>query len=118
MYARSRVVFSVREGALVVPEEALVPLGDKQYVFKVIGEGDKKVARRIEARIGQRVPGKVELLEGVKAGDLVVLAGQARLGQGDGVAVRIVDLNRPIPNPASVKSTNGTPAGRVNSSVL
>jgi membrane fusion protein (multidrug efflux system) len=118
MYARSRVVFSVREGALVVPEEALVPLGDKQYLFKVVGEGDKKVARRIEARIGQRVPGKVELLEGVKAGDLVVLAGQARLGQGDGVAVRIVDLNRPIPNPSSVKSTNGTPAGRANSSVL
>jgi membrane fusion protein (multidrug efflux system) len=118
MYARSRVVFSVREGALVVPEEALVPLGDKQYLFKVVGEGDRKVARRIEARIGQRVPGKVELLEGVKAGDLVVLAGQARLGQGDGVAVRIVDLNRPIPNPASVKSTNGTSAGRANSSVL
>jgi membrane fusion protein, multidrug efflux system len=109
MYARSRVVFSVRDGALVVPEEALVPLGDKQYLFKVVGEGDKKVARRIEARIGQRVPGKVELLEGVKAGDLVVLAGQARLGQGDGIVVRIVDLSRPIPNPASVKSTNGTP---------
>ena len=33
MYARSRVVFDVRENALVVPEEALVPLGDKQYIF-------------------------------------------------------------------------------------
>ncbi len=119
MYARSRVVFDVREGALMVPEEALVPQGDKQYLFKVVDEAGKKVARRIEARIGQRVPGKVEVLDGVKAGDIVVVAGQTRLGQGgDGVVVRIVDLNRQIPNPAAVKGTNGSAPGRTNSSVL
>jgi membrane fusion protein (multidrug efflux system) len=95
MYARARVVFDVRERALVVPEEALVPLGEKQYLFKVVEDGDSKLAKRIEARIGQRVPGKVEVLEGVKAGDLVVVAGQARLGRGEVVTVRIVDLNRP-----------------------
>ena len=33
MFARPRVVFAVREGAVVVPEEALVPLGDKQYLY-------------------------------------------------------------------------------------
>jgi membrane fusion protein (multidrug efflux system) len=41
-----------------------------------------------------RVGGKVEILEGVKAGDQVVTAGQARLLRGDAVAVRIVDLAR------------------------
>lgn len=96
MYARSRVVFDVRERALVVPEEALVPVGDKQYVFKVVdGPDGHKLARRIEARIGQRVPGKVELLEGVKDGDIVVVAGQARLARGDAQPVRIIDLNKP-----------------------
>jgi len=96
MYARSRVVFDVRERALVVPEEALVPMGDKQYVFKIVDDGEgNKIARRIEARIGHRVPGKVELLDGVQAGDVVVVAGQARLARGDAQAVRIVDLNRP-----------------------
>ncbi len=65
MFARARVVFSVREDALVVPEEALVPQGDKQFVVLVV-PGDKgPVSRRVEARIGQRVAGKVELLAGV-----------------------------------------------------
>lgn len=96
MYARARVVFGVRERALVVPEEALVPAGDKQFVFKVVdGPDGSKLARRVEARIGQRVPGKVELLEGVKDGDMVVVAGQARLTRGDAQPVRIVDLDRP-----------------------
>ncbi len=36
MFARTRTVFAVRESAVVVPEEALVPQGGKQYVVKVI----------------------------------------------------------------------------------
>jgi membrane fusion protein (multidrug efflux system) len=121
MYARSRVVFDVRENALVVPEEALVPLGDKQYIFKVIDEGGKKLARRVEARIGQRVPGKVEVLEGMAAGDVVVVAGQSRLGGGASVPVRVIDLTRPAgernggPKPGSAASSG---IARTNASVL
>ena len=96
MFARARVVFAVREAALVVPEEALVPLGDKQYVIKVVaGAGGAQLSQRIEARLGQRAKGKVELLAGVEEGDLVVLAGQSRLMRGDALAVRVVDINRP-----------------------
>ena len=115
MYARSRVVFDVRENALVVPEEALVPLGDKQYIFKVVDEDGKKLARRVEARIGQRVPGKVEVLEGMKAGDVVIIAGQSRLGAGASVPVRVVDLTRPAgdrngaPKPGSAASSGIAP---------
>jgi membrane fusion protein (multidrug efflux system) len=121
MYARSRVVFDVRENALVVPEEALVPLGDKQYLYKLVSEGDAKLAQRIEARIGQRVPGKVEVLEGVKAGDQVVIAGQSRLGQGASVPVRVVDLTRPggsRPAAAAARAGNATSGAARNSSVL
>lgn len=121
MYARSRVVFDVRENALVVPEEALVPLGDKQYIFKVVDEDGKKLARRVEARIGQRVPGKVEVLEGMKVGDVVIIAGQSRLGAGASVPVRVVDLTRPAgdrngaPKPGSAASSG---IARTNASVL
>ncbi|MFN0186546.1 MAG: efflux RND transporter periplasmic adaptor subunit, partial [Aquabacterium sp.] len=76
MFARVRIVFNVVEQAMVVPEEALVPLGAKQFIFKVVdGPGGGKVSQRIEARIGHRVPGKVELLDGVKPGDVIVIAG-------------------------------------------
>ncbi len=95
LFARTRIVFSRRENAMVVPEEALVPMGGKQYIYKV-GEGPNgKVSSRIEARIGLRLPGKVEVLEGLSAGDLVVTAGQARLGRGEAVPLRVVDLSRP-----------------------
>jgi membrane fusion protein (multidrug efflux system) len=96
MFARPRVVFSQREGAIVVPEEALVPLGAKQYVIRVVeGPDGKKVSQRLEARIGLRLPGKVEILEGLKAGDTVATAGQARLLRADGLPVRVIDLNKP-----------------------
>ncbi|MEO7152336.1 MAG: efflux RND transporter periplasmic adaptor subunit [Burkholderiaceae bacterium] len=92
MFARARLVFEVREQALVVPEEALVPQGGKQYLLKVVDEGNEKVTQRIEARIGLRVPGKVEILQGVAAGDIVVTAGQARLMRGERQTVKIVDI--------------------------
>ena len=94
MFAHARIVFSVRERALLVPEEALVPLGGKQYVIKLVdGVNGSRISRRLEARIGARVPGKVEILEGLVAGDTVVTAGQPRLMRADGLAVRVIDLN-------------------------
>jgi membrane fusion protein (multidrug efflux system) len=96
MFARPRVVFAVREGAVVVPEEALVPLGDKQYIFRIETAADgKKLSRKLVARIGLRLPGRVEVLQGLKSGDTVVTAGHGRLLRGDGQAVRVVDLSRP-----------------------
>jgi membrane fusion protein, multidrug efflux system len=107
MFARPRVVFSQREGAVVVPEEALVPVGGKQFLFKVIDGADgKKASQRLEARIGMRLPGKVEILEGVAAGDTVVTAGHGRLMRADSVPVRLIDLNRA---PGAGKPGEGKP---------
>ena len=92
MFARARIVFDVREAATVVPEEALVPQGGKQYLIKVVDGPGGKVSQRLEARIGLRVPGKVEILEGLAAGDVVVVAGQARLLRADGLAIKVVDI--------------------------
>ncbi|HET9820439.1 MAG TPA: efflux RND transporter periplasmic adaptor subunit [Burkholderiaceae bacterium] len=99
MYARARVVFAVREQAVVVPEEALVPVGGKQYLYKVVdapsdAPGAAKVAQRLEARLGARLPGRVEILSGIAPGDVVVTAGHQRLTRGDSVPVRVVDLAR------------------------
>ncbi len=92
MFARARLVFAVRERALVVPEEALVPQGGKQYLVKLVTGPDGKTTQRVEARLGLRIPGKVEILEGLAAGDQVVTAGQARLMGADGVPVRVVEV--------------------------
>ena len=45
LFARTRIVFAKRENALVVPEEALVPQGGKQYIFKVVDGPNGKVSQ-------------------------------------------------------------------------
>ena len=95
MFARARLVLSVKESALVVPEEALVPQGDKQFVIKLVPGEKGLMSQRIEARIGQRANGRVEMLAGLAEGDTVVLAGQARLMRGESQLVRVVDISKP-----------------------
>jgi membrane fusion protein (multidrug efflux system) len=106
MFARARVVFAVRERALMVPEEALVPQAGKQYVIKAVpapasasapsdGNGGRAlVSQRLEAKLGVRQAGKVEVLEGLAPGDLVVTAGQARVMRADGLPLRVIELGK------------------------
>ncbi|MBO6633944.1 efflux RND transporter periplasmic adaptor subunit [Parvibaculum sp.] len=70
--------------AIVIPEEALVPLGETNFVF--LAENDVAIRREVE--IGARRPGDVEILSGVREGDLVVTHGTMRLR--DGQAINIV----------------------------
>ena len=93
MFARVNTVFGVREQALTVPEEAIVPQGGRAFVVKIVaGETpDSLVSQRVAVKTGVRQPGKVEILEGLDAGDTVVTAGHQRL-QKDGTPVRVIDL--------------------------
>ncbi len=94
MFARVLIVFSVNDAALVVPEEAMVPQGGKQFVFLLDeqGQGDAKklLSRRVEVEPGVRRGSVVQIVNGVASGDTVVVAGQQRL-QRDGTAVRVVN---------------------------
>lgn len=110
MFARVRIVFSARPDAVLVPEEALVPLGGRQFVVKVTdAPGGGQLAERIEARIGARLPGRVEILEGVAAGDTVVTAGQARLMRDGPQPVKVVDIERPAAPSRPASGARGDP---------
>jgi len=111
LFARTRIVFAQRQNAIVVPEEALVPQGGKQFIVKVIDGPGGKVTQRLEAKVGARLPGKAEILEGLAAGDTVVTAGQARVMRADGLPVRVVDISRPQA-PARAASGGGASAPR------
>ena len=96
MFARVNAVFGSRDNALVIPEEAIIPQGGRTFVVKVVA-GDKPdalISQRVPVKVGLRQPGKVEILEGLSAGDTVVTAGHQRL-QKDGTSVRVVDLAQP-----------------------
>ena len=110
MFARVNTVFAIKDMALTIPEEAIVPQGGRQFVVKVVEPSalppsqtprpplppdTKFVSLRQEVKLGARQLGKVEITEGLAEGDTVVVAGQQRL-QRDGSALRIVELGRPL----------------------
>ena len=84
MFARARIVLKERGSAVMVPEEAVYPMGADIYVYKII---DGK-AMRTKVATGVRRDGKVEITEGVAVGDVVVTAGQIKLAR-DGTEVRV-----------------------------
>jgi membrane fusion protein (multidrug efflux system) len=96
MFARVTAVFGERENARVIPEEAIVPQGGRQTVIKLVDgpDGDTRIAQRVEVKVGIRRPGRVEITDGLQAGDMVVTAGQQRV-QRDGMPVRVIDMARP-----------------------
>lgn len=72
MFAGAVLVLERREDTLLVPEQAIVPMGDNQFVFRV--ETGNAVLTRVE--LGQRREGKVEIRSGLDRGDVVITAGQ------------------------------------------
>lgn len=71
---------------LIIPEQALTPESERQYVF-VVADGK---AQRREVRIGARRPGSVEVLAGLNAGEQVVVEGTQKVR--DGAPVRATEI--------------------------
>ena len=84
-FATVTLTLAVREKALILPEEALVPRRTGYSVFVVEDER----ARRRDVTIGERRPGSVEIRQGLEAGETVVRAGHMAVADGD--RVKIVD---------------------------
>jgi membrane fusion protein (multidrug efflux system) len=72
---------------LVLPEASLVPIEDKQFVFVVRDEA----VTRTQVKIGLRKPGIVQIVSGLKEGDLVVVEGALKLRDGSKVKVLNAD---------------------------
>lgn len=69
--------------SLVVPEKALIPNEDKQFVFVI--ESGKAVQKEVKA--GLRRPGIVQIVSGLNEGDQVVTEGALRLRNGSAVSI-------------------------------
>ncbi len=83
MFARVTLELGSNSNAILVPEQAVVPRGDRNFVFRVV----ENKARLTEVTLGTRSPGVVEVKSGLSAGELVVTDGQLRLQDGSLVAV-------------------------------
>lgn len=72
--------------ALLVPEQALMQDGDTRFVYTVVDGKAKKAV----ITTGARVPGMVQVVAGLKAGDVVITAGQGKPMMRDGMAVSVL----------------------------
>jgi membrane fusion protein (multidrug efflux system) len=63
---------------MLVPEEAIWPVGQEKTVYVVV---DGKAQQRTVS-IGERLPGQVEILSGLEVGETIVTAGQMKLHDG------------------------------------
>ena len=83
MYARVKLGLGENANALMIPEEAVIPQGDAKSVMKVV-EGKVEPA---EVTLGLRKDGKVEVISGLTAGDMVITAGHMKVQPGSPVTV-------------------------------
>jgi len=93
MFLAVALEVTVKDDAVVVPEEAIVSEGLRQIVYPV---KDGKVERRV-IKLGQRQNGKAEILEGLQAGETIVVLGVQRVRPGLEVIARPLGSAPPQP---------------------
>lgn len=83
-FVRVTVILAERPQALVIPEEAVMPLGERLLVNLVV---DGKVEQR-EIKLGRRLRGRVEVREGLNGDETLISAGWQKVRPGMAVRTR------------------------------
>ncbi|MDT8386268.1 MAG: efflux RND transporter periplasmic adaptor subunit [Thiogranum sp.] len=87
MFAEVRTVLPQRDDLLTLPRTAINynPYGES--VFKVVQQDGKQVVQSQPVKTGQERAGRVEIVEGLQPGDVVVAAGQNKLRNGQEIII-------------------------------
>lgn len=72
------------QSQLVVPELAVQQVGNRSYVYRVLPD---KSVQSVDVRLGSRQQGSVSIVEGLKAGDQIVLDGTSKLRDGMSIVI-------------------------------
>ena len=87
------LVQTARRTALVIPEESVTHYQREHYVLKVdAANGNRAV--RVDVEVGQRIPGFVEVVRGLSAGDRVITEGITSVRPGEAVVPRTADAGK------------------------
>lgn len=89
LFARVTLALEVYDNAITVPEEAVVPRGNTQLIYR-IKDGKTDI---VPVKLGIRRDAMVQVTEGLSPKDVVITAGQIKLRPG--APVNPVNLNKP-----------------------
>ncbi|MFN4023515.1 MAG: efflux RND transporter periplasmic adaptor subunit [Hyphomonas sp.] len=85
--------------ALSVPEVALQPRGPETFVWIADMSGGEPVARRVKVEPGIRQSGRVEIVSGLSAGQMVITEGVLRVREGGPVILKEERILQPTAAP-------------------
>ena len=91
MYARVKLITDTIEGAVVIPNDAIVYRDGKPYVFTAKSESSESSVNIVSVKEGLSVDNKTEIQEGLKEGDVIIVKGQSLLS--DGSKVKILSIS-------------------------
>ena len=80
-----------RPTAMTIPEGALVPEGSEQYIYKII---DGRAVKSL-VKIGIRMRGTVEIVDGLTADDVIVIGGVQKVRNGVRVRASTLAAEKP-----------------------
>jgi membrane fusion protein, multidrug efflux system len=98
MFIEARLATDIRPNAVVIPEDAVLPLQGASFVWVV----DNGKATRRQVELGVRTPGFVEVKNGVESNEQVVVGGQERLAEGAPVQAKLVERRPASASPEDV----------------
>lgn len=76
-----------------IPERALLSEDTRHFVFLIEGDEKAPVVRKTQVRIGRRTPGYVEILEGLRSGQKIIV--DSAPGLRDGVTIQVTAEAKP-----------------------
>lgn len=85
-FARVSLIVEEKAAAMLVPESAIIPRGNENYVF-AIGADKKIISQKVT--LGERKAGKVEILTGLVPESIVVTAGHLKVREGAEVSYQL-----------------------------
>tara|TARA_R110001599_G_scaffold353783_1_gene597656 strand:- start:6411 stop:7526 length:1116 start_codon:yes stop_codon:yes gene_type:complete len=97
--------------ALLIPEEAILQRDKYFFVYKIEQSAGKTIAREVQVEPGTRIPGKIEIKQGISQSDQVIVHGLMKVKPNQEVNIRAIEKND---TPLDVLLKQKSPSGKAS----
>jgi membrane fusion protein, multidrug efflux system len=84
MFANLDLTLTLRENAIMIPESAIMAMGDRTLVYVIGADG---MAQMRPVKVGLRMPNQIEVVNGLEVGETVVAEGLQKVRPGAPVKI-------------------------------
>ena len=99
MFAKVKLYTSLYSGEIVVPSDAVVSDDEYSYVFVI---DENSIAEKRNVKTGKLIDAKIQILEGLYAGEKVIVEGMLSVSDG----IKVNDISNPALNQEKTESSS------------